>query len=572
MYQKILTLSIISILLIIFSISKEAQIVLGGVGLFFLGMMLLEDGVKSFAGEKFEAILKKTTNTIPKALITGFISTVLMQSSSLVSLIAISFLSAELITLSAGIGIIFGSNIGSTATAWLISFVGLKLQISSYALAIVAIGIVFKFSKNQTSKGIGDIVIGLGILLLAIGFMKDGFESAKNFIDLSTYAMSGILGLIVFMIIGIFATIIMQSSFATMALVLTALSTGQITYENSFALAIGANIGTTITAILGALTSNSAGKRLALAHLFFNIITGLIAIIFIKEFEIIIDIIANFSGFGNDLAMKLSLFHTLFNVVGVIILTPFIDKIVLVLEKMFINKNGFGELKYLNEALLRDPTSSITAIRSEINHLYENALEVFAHALNLNRKDIRSEIDMKEIVENSKDKMAMNIDELYKEKVKWLYDAIFEYSAKAQTNMSAEEITKIYNLQIATRDIIEALKEMKELETNIDKYSLSNNAYIKKEYNLLRENLGQVLRKVEKIRKNPQDTTLLSKFVMLKKQLEMSDAMINSTVDELIRSGKITSSMGTSLMNDSAFAYNVGLKIIQAIEILFIEA
>ena len=571
MIQRFLIAGVIVLLIAIFTVSKEAQIVLGGVALFFLGMMLLEDGMKSFAGGTLEVILKKTTNTTSKALATGFLTTALVQSSSLVSLIAISFLSAGLIKLAAGIGIIFGANIGTTATAWLVSFFGLKLKISGYALAMATIGMVFSFTKSQSAKGIGNILVGLALLLLAIGFMKEGFESIKDSIDLSVYAVGGLKGLVIFTLIGIFATVVMQSSSATMALILTALATGQITYENSLALAIGANIGTTVTAILGAITSNASGKRLAVAHLIFNIVTGAIAIIFIHQLARLVDIGSAFLGF-TDLAMKLSLFHTIFNLIGVIVMTPLIGRMVVKLETMFVKEVEEGKAQFITPALMNDATSSLTAIRSEINHLYENALEVFAHALNLNRGDIRSDREMSKIVESTKDKMTMNIDELYKDNIKGLYDTIIEFSSKAQVNMRESEIKSIFELKVATRDIVEAIKDMKNLEENIDKYSLSNNEDIKKEYNFMRETLGKLLRKVEKIRTNPVDATLLTKFVMLKKQIEDSDALINGTVDELIRHGKINASMGTSLMNDSAFAYDIGLKIVEAIEILFIRS
>jgi phosphate:Na+ symporter len=270
--------------------------------------------------------------------------------------------------------------------------------------------------------------------------------------------------------------------------------------------------------------------------------------------------------------MKLSLFHTIFNLIGVIVMTPLIGIMVKKLDTMFVKEVAEGKPKFLTDALMNDATSSLTALRSEINHLYENALEVFAHAINLNRSDIRSNKEMSEIVKSTKDKMAMNIDELYKDKIKGLYDAIIEFSSKAQVNMQESEIKSIFELKIATIDIVEAIKDMKDLEANIDKYSLSNNEYIKKEYNFMRETLGKLLRKVEKIRNNPADATLLTKFVMLKRQIEESDALINGTVDELIRNNKINASMGTSLMNDSAFAYDIGLKIVEAIEILFIRS
>lgn len=570
--KKLFPMIVILFLLAVFYHSGEAQVVLGGVALFFLGMTLLEEGMKSFAGGTLEKVLKKTTDTTFKAIFTGFTTTALVQSSSLVSLIAISFLSAELIPLAAGIGIVFGANIGTTATAWLVSLFGLKLKISGYALAMAAIGMVFGFMKSKGARGVGNILVGLALLLLAIGFMKEGFDSVKETIDLSVFAIPGLLGLLVFTLVGIFATVVMQSSSATMALVLTALASEQVTYENALALAIGANVGTTVTAVLGALASNASGKRLAVAHLAFNLVTGAIALVLIREFEWAVEISAEALGFS-DPAMKLSLFHTYFNLVGVLVMTPLIGPLVRRLEKMFVSREETaGKPVYITEALAKEPLPALTAIRSEINHLYDNALLVLAHGLNLHREDIRSEKPMEEIVEVTREKMEMDIDTLYKKNVKGLYDTIIQFTTTAQEVMTAPaQIDHIFSLKVATRDIVEAIKDMKDLEANIDRYSLSSNPHIRREYNLIREKLGTMLRRVERIRENPKDETLLTKFALAKRELEESDALINGTVDDLIRSNKITASMGTSLMNDSRYAYDIGLKVIQAIEILFIR-
>jgi len=563
---------IILVLSILFWFSKSSQIVLGGVALFFLGMMLLEGGMKKFAGGTLERILKSTTDTTPKAIATGFFTTALVQSSSLVSLIAISFLSAGLIKLAAGIGIVFGSNIGTTVTAWLVAAIGLKLQISHYALAMAAFGTLFSFVNTQTSKGLSNILLGLALLLLAIGFMKEGFETIKESIDLAKYAMGGFLGLIVYLAIGIFATVVMQSSSAAMALVLTALATNQITYENSLALAIGANIGTTITAILGAIQSSAIGKRLAGAHLIFNLVTGAVAIIFLAPISSLVDIISHSLSI-TDLALKLSIFHTIFNLLGIIIMTPFINIMQLKLGQMFKEKRKKkNKPKFLSKSLLNEPIAAIAAIKSECEHLYDNSFEVLSHAINLNRKDIRSSREMKEIVETSTDKIIVNIDVLYKQKVKGLYDAIVEYSTWAQTNMSQEQIIRVYDLKMASRDIVNSVKDMQKLEANFKKYGFSDNQAIKKEYNLIRELLGNLLRKVEEIRRNPNDENLIIKFVEIRRLLEENDRKINDTVGELIRSEQITASMGTSLMNDSGFAYAVGKEIIGFIEIVYIQS
>ena len=190
----------------------------------------------------------------------------------MVSVITISFISAGLISLSGGLGLIFGANIGTTATAWLVAGFGLKIKIASLAMPMLIFGLIFSFKKNLIFKGIGNVLAGLGFFFLGIYYMKEGFDVFKEFIDLSQFAVSGFLGAIIYTGLGIIITTILQSSSAALALILTALATGQIEYENALALAIGANIGTTITAILGSLGSNIAGKRLAVAHLIFNVV------------------------------------------------------------------------------------------------------------------------------------------------------------------------------------------------------------------------------------------------------------------------------------------------------------
>ncbi len=218
--------------------------------------------------------------------------TAFIQSSSLVSVITISFISAGLITLAGGIGLIFGANIGTTATAWLVAGFGLKIKISILAMPMLIFGIIFSFQKSNSLKGIGNILTGLGFFFLGIYFMKEGFDVFSTYFDLTIYAVPGFWGVVIYTGIGIFITTILQSSSASLALVLTALSAGQIEYENALALAIGTNIGTTITALIGSVGSNIAGKRLALAHLIFNLITGIVALSLIYPLARLVDKLA----------------------------------------------------------------------------------------------------------------------------------------------------------------------------------------------------------------------------------------------------------------------------------------
>ena len=281
LYTPIIIVLFIGALLLL-RLYPDTSMILGGIALFLIGMEYMESGFKDFSGGLLESVLEKSTNTTPKAITTGFITTAIVQSSSLISIIVISFLSAELITLTSAIGVVFGSNIGTTATAWMVSVFGLKIKISVYAMPMIIMGILIPlFLKSNSWKGIASVFIGLGIIFLGIGYMKEGFETLKEGINLSQYAMAGYAGIFVYVLVGAVATVVIQSSSATMALIITALATGQIDYANALALAIGANVGTTVTAVLGALKSNENGKRLAVAHFIFNIITGFIAIAFI---------------------------------------------------------------------------------------------------------------------------------------------------------------------------------------------------------------------------------------------------------------------------------------------------
>jgi phosphate:Na+ symporter len=218
-------------------------------------MHFMEDGFKLFSGGILEKLISKSTDTTFKAVNLGVIATAFLQSSSLVSIIVISFLSAKIISLAGALGVVFGSAVGTTATTWIVSTLGLKIDIAALSLPMIIFGVIFRFYKNK------NFLLGLGFVFLGIAYMKDGFEDLKKGIDLAQFSMDGYVGILVYALIGMIATIIIQSSSATMALTITALATGQIVYINAMAIAVGANIGTATTAALGAMVSNANAKE-----------------------------------------------------------------------------------------------------------------------------------------------------------------------------------------------------------------------------------------------------------------------------------------------------------------------
>ena len=204
--------------------------------------------------------------------------------------------------------------------------------------------------------------------------------------------MTGFTGLLAYTAIGIIATVVMQSSHATLILGITALAAGQITYENSLAIAIGSNMGTTITALIGAMGSNLAGKRLALAHLIFNVTTGVIAIVFITQLAQAVDAISNLVGIAPDnYPLKFAVFHTLFNVIGVVIMTPLISNLVRVLERLVPDiAPDISKPIYLTPSAMAFPDTALKAIVDESRHLYENVFQYIASAIGVNESDLVS--------------------------------------------------------------------------------------------------------------------------------------------------------------------------------------
>ncbi|MCU7835793.1 MAG: Na/Pi symporter [gamma proteobacterium symbiont of Taylorina sp.] len=568
MIRKIFLPTILLVLAYGFWISPDFKEISAGVAVFLFGMLFLEEGFKAFTGGLLERILAKTTDKLWKSLSFGVISTTLMQSSSLVSVITISFLSAGLISLAAGIGIIFGANLGTTTGAWLIAGFGLKVKISAYAMPMLVFGIILVFQKSIHLKGIGYILAGLGFLFLGIHHMKEGFEAFRTTIDLKAFSVSGYPGLFLFAFLGVAATVIMQSSHATLVIIITALSVGQITYENGLALAIGANIGTTITAILGSMSSNVQGKRLAGAHLIFNMATALIAIALIYQIMDVVDAFSNMVGIAaDDYTLKLAVFHTIFNTIGIIVMIPFINHLVNFLTRFMPEKVvSVATPKYLSEASEMIPDSAIESVRKEILHLYDNAFAIIAHGLNLHRHDIISERDTNEIIIDTKSPIPINIDEQYELNVKGLYSDIVAFISRAQIQMTAEQGNELFELRTAGRDIVEAIKDTKHLHKNLSTYMISDNPHIRDEYNKIRLHLLLVLRGLEEAKEGDDILSLDN----LKFDMELNDTTTNGTLEELIHSDKITAEMATSLMNDASYAYNLTDKLVQMGEILFV--
>lgn len=569
--HKLMLPVILALLAYAFWLSSDIKQIAAGVAIFLFGIMTLEDGFRRFSGGFLQRFLRHSTDRMWKALNFGIITTTLMQSSSLVSILVISFLSAGLIQLAAGIGIIFGANLGTTTGIWLVAGFGLKVNLSVYAMPMLAFGIVMILQKSPTWKGIGWVLAGVGFLFLGIHYMKEGFDAFSESIDLSTYAVSGFRGMLLFILLGIVATVIMQSSDAMLVLTITALAAQQITYENALALTIGANMGTTVTAILASLGANIAGKRLAAAHLIFNLITALIAIVFIQQFLIAVEWISNAMGIaGDNYALRIAIFHTLFNLLGIILMLPFVNRLIRLLEWLLREpKTLIKKPKFLNDAALESPQAALEVVYKESERLYNLATRVIAHGIGWQKRDILSSDDLNILIENRQMPSFENIDEAYETRIKHVYSAIVQFVIRARERITGTYGEKLMVYSNAGRDLVAAIKDVKHLQKNLMYFIHNDNKVIRDAYNNLRKLLAMVIRRIQQARKmdDPAEAMLILDHALL--QIEESATGTANLIEPLIRNRSITAEMATSLMKDTEYAHNACRSLLSMARALF---
>jgi phosphate:Na+ symporter len=349
---------------------------IGALGFFIYGMKVMSEGIQKVAGAKMRAILSSMTSNRFKGVFTGFTLTSLVQSSSATTVLVVSFVNAGLLSLVESIGVIMGANIGTTITAWLISIVGFKVKIASYALPIIAVGFPMLFFNKDKIKFWGEVLIGFALLFMGLALLKDSVPDIKSNPEilsfLANWSDMGFLSILLFVGIGTLMTVVVQSSSAAMALTLVMANNGWIPFEIAAAMVLGENIGTTITANLAAIVGNVHAKRAAFAHFIFNVF-GVCWIILLLT-PVLSAINAYMVGSGQSspvdnpeaIPIALSIFHTSFNIVNTLLLIGFVNFIARVVTKA-IKSTGDDEfrLEYISTGMMNTAELSIEEARKE---------------------------------------------------------------------------------------------------------------------------------------------------------------------------------------------------------------
>lgn len=342
---------------------------LGGLGLFLVAMKMMTEGLTQSAGPALRSILTRSTRSLPRAIFSGLLMTALVQSSSAVTVASLGFVNAGLIGLQQILGVIYGANVGTTMTAWLVAVTGFKLDVHAIALPAIGVGaFTLVIAKASRKQGAGKALVGLGLFFIGIDTLSGAFDDLVARFELETITLQGPLGVLAFMLVGIVMTILTQSSSAAIALTITAAAAQIIGLYAAAAMIIGANVGTTSTAVFAAIGATANAKRVASAQVLFNLGTAAVALALLPLMFYFITSLESLMGLIPNIAVTLALFHSTFNCLGVLLILPLNRRLVRFLEKRFVStEESLSRPQFLDKTVALTPVLAVNAILLELD-------------------------------------------------------------------------------------------------------------------------------------------------------------------------------------------------------------
>lgn len=360
---------------------------IGGLGLLLLALALMTDGLRLAAGDRLTAILKRSTTPAWRGFLSGVSVTAIVQSSSAVTIATIGFVNAGLISLSQAISVIFGTNVGTTITGWLVTVLGFEFDIAALALLMVGAGVIVRLIAGERPYGgFGTALAGFGLFFLGIDFLKAGFNDLGTFVNFQIVNQFGPWGILLGIGLGFVVTVLAQSSSAAIALVLTAASSGAVLLPTAAAMIVGANIGTTSTALLATVGATPNARRVGLAHIFFNLITGGVAALLLLLALPFADRISTWT----ETSVFLALFHTAFNLLGVLLVWPMRTRLSAFLETRYRTiEEDEQKPRYLDYTLQDTPGLALQALLREVARIDEKVVDLAMLALAESEPDLK---------------------------------------------------------------------------------------------------------------------------------------------------------------------------------------
>ncbi|AXY43791.1 Na/Pi symporter [Halomonas sp. JS92-SW72] len=433
-----------------------------GLGLFLWGMTHLGDAIKRLSGGTLDRWLHTATRHPLRAIGVGAAATALVQSSSLVTLLSLSFVGAGLVALPGAIALLFGANLGTTTGAWLIAGFGLRFDLAQFAMPFLALGLLGSRVLKDGRAAAAGVLLGIGLLFLGIDFMKLGFEAWQDGLSLDGLAGDSAWHWPLFVLFGVVATVVMQSSHATLLITLAALAGGQLPYLPALAIAIGANVGTTVTAVLGALGAGAAARRLAGAHVVFNLATAAVALALLVPLAWLVDELGELIGLAADAwPLKLALFHTLFNLLGIVLMLPLIPRLAARLERFFPEPSRIppAQARYLNTNALEHADTALAAMEQECQRLNRRAYHLLCSAILMPSAEVIGHPPSREVVKARIDTTAWPmVNARYHEQIKPLMAEILDFYARLDMPLTEGQQARLESLYARTLRMVEAVR------------------------------------------------------------------------------------------------------------------
>ena len=444
---------------------------LGALGLFLVGMKVMSDALMRLAGDSMRRLMSNLTANRFLAAFTGLTITGLIQSSSATTLMVVSFVNAGLLRLTEALGVIMGANIGTTLTAWLIAILGFSVSMVDIALPMMVVGFLFFVREDRRARTFGGFVIGFCLLFIGLDFMKESVpdlqENQALMVAIGALHGHGFLSLIVFALLGTVLTLILQSSSATMAITLVAVSQGVLPFGAACAIILGENIGTTITANMAAMVSGTNARRAALGHLIFNVIGVAWVLALYAPFLELVNWLAGEVQGGvpmnnpSDAPMGLAVFHTTFNVINTLLLIGFIDPLARFVTSLLPEGAepvpDWQKPRYLDARALKYPETGLHALTRETLRLYRGpVLDMVQRSIDIEPVILSRNMDKSAILSGSQTPLETDFATFANDRIHPIYRALAAYGADLQRRHDLNDFAseKLNGIEFAARDAL----------------------------------------------------------------------------------------------------------------------
>jgi len=532
---------------------------LGGVGLFLFAMTQIEKSLKALGGRSFTNLLRRGSEKPLQSVFGGVIATAMLQSSSVVGLMVLALVGAGIMPLKNALGVIFGSNLGTTFTGWIVATIGFKLEIQNLALPMIAIGTLVFISTNKYTARWGQLVVGAGLLFLGLAFMKDSVAILQSTVDLGQLAGFSPWQ---YLVIGAVFAAVIQSSSATMMLNLTALNADIITLPAAAAIAIGADFGTTTTVLLGAVRGAASKKRVALGHFLFNLITDLIA------FALLLPLLTAISLFGiQDPLLTLVAFHSLFNLLGITVFVPLMRPFASFLEKFF-RKEVPPVSSYIVDVSPHVERAALLAIEQETAHLIgrvvEQNLRVLKPPVLITSGHLP--VPLETTIEAGK------FGHIY-ERTKELEGEILSFASRVQAEpLDEDEAARLNQLRSSIRSAVHSSKVLKDVRHDLDALKMGSDDRLQLYEGRFRAMLSTFYRDLFELQPHKSDGVSFEALVEVLQTIHNEHDQIHIEIYTDAHGGRIGAGEISTLLNVNRGVLNSNISLTMALADYHLEA